>query len=613
MQALLATGYEGKIKLIYIDPPFWTGENYYSNIVIGGETITKSPSVIERIAYKDYWEGGIDSYLDMLYPRLQLMKRLLTDSGSIYVHTDYHVGHFVKILMDEVFGRENFRNEISARRKIKNLQNQFESVRQLNVAFDSILWYSKNPQSRFRLPTKKVELRKSDQWNNFFNNADRPTLRYPFLGITLKTGQWRWERPKAEEAAKNYKEYLENYASKMTLYEYWVMTGKSKRFIKREPQATRAYYWVEPKETAPFDSDWTDVFSYDISPGAYPTQKSVEILRRILESGSEKGDLVADFFCGSGTTMIAAEAMERKWIGCDFSKVALQVARARLVGSESKPFLLENIGNYQRQLIYLSGSRIYEIQPVVLKLYGATPRKDFTDLGTRRQEGVEELVYVSYPDRPVSARKVGELEALAERLDGSGYKRLVILGWDYEYNFDELLAEIKRNSKRVWRSEVIAKAIPPEVYEYLKKSKSEEEIESLVGKVKFYDKPFLKLSRPAVQWRKDTADVTISLERYVVFDYPIEDQDQRKELEELLVDNPLALIDYWAVDWNYDGVTFRSSWQAVREAGRKSIPVAKSATQSMARGRKYDVAIRAVDVFGNDASKIIEVDLGRKR
>jgi len=112
MQALLAQGYDGKINLIYIDPPFGTGENYYANFTIEGKQITKEPSVIERLAYKDIWAGGIDSFLDMLYPRLQLMKRLLAENGSIYVHCDWHVGHYIKIIMDEVFGRDNFRNEV---------------------------------------------------------------------------------------------------------------------------------------------------------------------------------------------------------------------------------------------------------------------------------------------------------------------------------------------------------------------------------------------------------------------------------------------------------------------------------------------------------------------
>jgi adenine-specific DNA-methyltransferase len=151
--------------------------------------------------------------------------------------------------------------------------------------------------------------------------------------------------------------------------------------------------------------------------------------------------LVADFFAGSGTTAVVAEKLKRRWILCDFSKLSIQVTRNRLVQNETKPFLVENMGNYQRQLIYLGGSRVSEIQTIVLKLYGATPRKDYPDMGIRKVEDKTELVYVSYPDRPITARKVEQLESLAEHLDGKGYSRLIILGWDYEYNYDEILRE----------------------------------------------------------------------------------------------------------------------------------------------------------------------------
>jgi adenine-specific DNA-methyltransferase len=126
MQALLASGYEGKVGLIYIDPPFWTEINYYAKFEIGEMGITKIPSVVERLAYKDVWKGGIDSFLNMLYPRLQLMRRLLAENGSIFIHLDYHMGHYTKLMMDEIFGINNFRNEIVVKRgRKKGLMYQF--------------------------------------------------------------------------------------------------------------------------------------------------------------------------------------------------------------------------------------------------------------------------------------------------------------------------------------------------------------------------------------------------------------------------------------------------------------------------------------------------------
>src|SRR3989442_1699312 len=139
MQALLAQGYEGKIILIYIDPPFDSKADYSYRLSIAAEEITKEPSVVERLAYKDTWEGGLDSYLDMLYPRLQLMRRLLSEIGSIYVHVGHQVSHYVKTLLDEVFGRERFLNDIVWQRTGAHNDPQ----RYGNVAED-LLFYSKS-------------------------------------------------------------------------------------------------------------------------------------------------------------------------------------------------------------------------------------------------------------------------------------------------------------------------------------------------------------------------------------------------------------------------------------------------------------------------------------
>jgi len=246
---------------------------------------------------------------------------------------------------------------------------------------------------------------------------------------------------------------------------------------------------------------WTGLYLGASTPERiyYPTQKPEKLLERIIKASSNEGDLIADFFPGSGTTLAVAEKLKRSWIGCDFSKVAIQITRNRLVNINAKPFLLENIGNYQRQMIYLHGGRIYEMQRIILKLYGATPRKDFQDMGMREAEdGITELVYVSYPDRPVTAKKVEELAERADRLDGSGYRRLVILGWDYEYNYEQILKQRKEASKEKWNVEVVSKIIPPEVYEYLKRAKNEEELEPLTGKIFFHEKPYLRLSMPEI-------------------------------------------------------------------------------------------------------------------
>jgi len=628
MQALLSSGYEGKIGLIYIDPPFWTNEDYYARFEVGDTEITKVPSIIERLAYKDIWEGGIDSFLDMLYPRLQLMRRLLTSNGSIFLHLDYHIGHYAKLMMDEIFGIQNFRNEIVVKRgRKKGLMYQFEKVDRMHASNDTILWYTKSSDSKFKHPLSQTENVEA-KWMGFWSNVDRPTMRYELFGMVLDRGQWKWKKERALKAVKNYykfqshfdleirpaehqkltKDQLEFMKNK-SLLEYWRSNGQNLEFIRKREGVKYPEYWVEPREHKLIDNLWTDIEAYDYS-SKYPTEKHKELLERIITNFSNEGDLVADFFAGSGTTLVVAEKLARQWIGCDFSKVAIQVVRNRLVQNDSKPFFIENIGNYQRQLVYLAGSHIYEIQSIVLKLYGATPRKDYPDLGIRKINELTELVYVSYPDRPVNAKKVEELEERAERLDGTGYKQLVILGWDYEYSYDEILHERERLSKRKWHTKIISKTIPTEVYEYLKKVKTMADLDSLAGKILFYDKPYLRLLKPEIQQvQLEKYQVTVGIERFVVFDFPIENEEDKKEVQELLKDKPLALIDYWAVDWNYDGITFKSSWQAMRRMGRNLQPMPESTSKELEGGKLYTVAIRVVDIFGNDASNMVNVDL----
>ena len=339
-------------------------------------------------------------------------------------------------------------------------------------------------------------------------------------------------------------------------------------------------------------------------------------------ASSNEGDLVADFFCGSGTTLAVAEKLNRRWIGSELGKVGIQVTRARLVEQEAKPFLIENIGNYQREMIYLTGGKIYKMQNLILKLYGAAPRDKMSGLGIRKAEdGIEELVYVGYPDRPVTAGKAEELAQQAQKLDGRGYKRLIILGWDYEYNYHQALESRKRALKDKLKIEVISRDIPPDIYDYLKKAKTEEDIEALSEKVKFYERPYLKMDTPEVKDLKDgKVEISLEIKRYVLMDIPISQtskkgQEDYAALMKIAKDNFAVLIDYWAIDWDYDGFTFKSQWQAFRGNGKKAKTVIteakeileKPAPASSKQGKKRIIAVRVVDIFGNDAGAVVEV------
>ena len=260
------------------------------------------------------------------------------------------------------------------------------------------------------------------------------------------------------------------------------------------------------------DSDKARIASLSAMPEyiEYQTQKPKKLLQRIIEASCPENGIVADFFLGSGTTISVAENLNRRWIGCELGKVGIQVARGRLVEQKSKPFLVENIGNYQREMIYFGGGRIYEMQKIVLKLYGAEIMENRKDLGVKKSEdGKMELVYCSYPDGD-AAHKAEELAKEAENLQGGGFANLTLLGWDYEYNFDELLNESEKAAKT--KLEIIPKQIPPDIYEYLKQAKTEDDLEPLVGKVVFFNKPYLKIAKPEIEGLK----LKIKIENYIV-------------------------------------------------------------------------------------------------
>ncbi|MBI2176023.1 site-specific DNA-methyltransferase [Candidatus Woesearchaeota archaeon] len=549
MQALLAQGYEGQIDLIYIDPPFNTGENFnFSNEVkIGFSSFEKELPISERLAYTDTWKRGIDSFLDMLYPRLQLIYKLLSNDGTLWIHLDEHTGHYVRVLLDEIFGYEHFLNEI-----IWHYPDNFQGNVNRYANNHNVIFVYKKSEGII----KRVEI-----------PLDKPVMR------DLRV----WDKNLGKIVAKRdekdqiiYKEYTTKFAD-----DVWQIGQSSVSKVKSKEHL------------------------------GYPTQKPEEILRRVIESSSKEGNIIADFFCGSGTTAAVAEKLGRRWISADLSKTAIQVTRSRLVKQGAKPFIIENLGNYQRQLIYAKEVNLKQMYDIVLKLYGAAPLEEWKGFGISKDEG-RVLVFVCEPDRPMTARKAVELARAARTMDGKGYRHLVILAWDYELDFDDTFNRISKTS-RIDMAEVEFKVIPSDVYRYLRSTKVGDT--ELANKIEFYQKPYLRLSEPQIVTRTgDDVRVKIKIEQYVVKDIPLKDESKRPEIEKLMSKNFAYLIDYWTIDWEYDGETFRSRWQAIRD--RKSgEPVPVSADATLRKGQKYTIAIRAVDVFGNDASMTKEIDL----
>ncbi|HCZ33136.1 MAG TPA: hypothetical protein DHV93_06585, partial [Holophagaceae bacterium] len=289
MQALLAQGYEGKINLIYIDPPFDSKADYSHSVQLtpdesgkGGGELSADMSALERLAYRDTWEDGTDSYLDMLYPRLQLMHRLLAEDGSIYVHCDWRVNSLIRLAMEDVFGRENFRNEIiwDYSFRMMDLPGFY------NRKHDTILFFSRTRKAFFTMP--KTEWTQDD-----LMKSRKQAIHTDEEGV-----DWIW-MPGGKGNSKN----------KLRRVDELLLEGKAISDV-----------WDIPI-----------ISSSSKERVDYPTQKPENLLERIVESSCPSDGLVADFFCGSGTTAVVAEKLGRRWITSDLGKASLQVTRNRLV------------------------------------------------------------------------------------------------------------------------------------------------------------------------------------------------------------------------------------------------------------------------------------------
>ncbi|NHJ14547.1 MAG: site-specific DNA-methyltransferase [Candidatus Thorarchaeota archaeon] len=334
LATLLQAGFGGRISLIYLDPPFKSGADYVREIRLRGmrglgHHDGDQALRLQQTMYFDNWNK--DHYLQFMYERLILLKELLNESGCIFVHVDYHVGHYLKLIMDEVFGEENFRNEIIVKRVFKNLQHQFDRIRSLPQGHDVIFFYTKNPTTRFKpiLVKKKRIKHPEGNWKDFWSGADRPTMRYNLLGIKPTAGQWKWSEARARMAVRNYETYLGEHQPKgKSLYEHWMEDDSKLEFIRKSPTG-KIEHWIPPSEHKFLDTVWGDIPAYSFKHG-FRTEKNEQLLERIMAACSEPGDMILDCFVGSGTTAVVAQKLGRRWIACDLSRGAIQITSKRL-------------------------------------------------------------------------------------------------------------------------------------------------------------------------------------------------------------------------------------------------------------------------------------------
>lgn len=550
MQALLAGDQEsglpsmrGKIDLIYIDPPFDSKADYRTKVTLPGVDLEQKPTVIEQFAYADTWKDGTVSYLKMLYPRLALMKELLSDKGSIYVHIDWHVGHYVKILLDDIFGKDNFQNEI-----IWHFQAGTAPLKDFARKHNNIFRYSRSD-------------------NRFFNQ-----MRVPVKDESIY--------PFTDENGRKYRMSGNNNATR-----YYADEGSKMDDV---------WSWRDDKEVR-----ITQVYPAMPEYLEYQTQKPQKLLQRIIESSCPDDGIVADFFSGSGTTGAVAEKLNRKWIMSDLGKPASLVMRKRLIDQNSKPFLFQSIGDYQKEAFTSSKQfrRIGDLASVVLQLFGAIPFTD--DQNPNKNIGYikdsRTLVLVDSPSKLTGLATLKKAQELKNSFMG-GWNKVVVLGWNFTYDITEAIQSL--NDKDL---EVLV--IPPDLLDKLKTKATYKDLIDK-GKIRFSSLQYLTL-KPIVKEKLSDSEekLEIELDNYVLLspdNIPLDDKDKEK-LRDIIAKDPLALIEYWSIDPDYDGVTFRSRWQDYRgntENDGDPLHVIRKTQLTVPKIEKRKICVKAVDVFG---------------
>lgn len=597
---------QGGIKLIYIDPPFDVGADFSMNVEIGGDTFTKKPNILEEIAYRDTWGKGADSFIAMIYERLVLMRDLLAEDGSIYVHCDWRVNGYLRLIMDEIFGKNTFNNMIVWNYSgwNKKLASSFER------RYDTILFYSKSNSPIF---------------NSFF----KP-----------------WESKEAYVKARKQKVRTDDDGREYVLSD----AGGGNRIKRYLDEVMREGVVVDDV----WDLDKINNSSKEII--GYPTQKPIALLERIIKASSNEDDLVADFFCGSGTTLAVAEKIGRKWIGSDLGKFGIHTTRKRMIGVQRqlksdgrdyRAFEILNLGKYERQHYIGINPNLREAEQqkqleekeaafvdLILKAYKAEKTDGFSCFHGKR---AGRLVSVGPVNMPVTRLFVEEiiLECRKKRIT-----KVDLLGFEFEMGlFPNVLDEAK--SKGI---DISPKYIPADVFDKRAVEKNQ---------VVFHDVAAIEV-RPHI--KKNS--VAVELTDFSVF----YSQDSIAHAEETLKDKSSKIvvekgqivkvskdkngiitretltqkwtdwIDYWAVDFNFESkreiirvkneesgeweelwtgdFIFENEWQSFRTRKENTLEL-KSVFHECTPGR-CKIAVKVVDIFGNDTMTIVEVNVGGK-
>jgi DNA modification methylase len=666
--------YRGGVDFIYIDPPFMVNNDFRADNSIdvdldeeAGVMAKKEPSLVEILAYKDTWRQGLDTFLSMLRRRLDLLKQLLSPRGTICVHLDWHVCHYVKIVMDEIFGYENMVNEIIWKRSTSH-NDLSQGAQHLGRLHDNLLVYSSSTDpalSELYAPYDASYVR------SHYNNRDSDGRRFQLQKATAPGG-----------AAKG-----NAYYELMGHWKYWAYSRENMqkmvsdgRIVQPSPTAVpRLKRYLDESPGVPLQDLWTDIppiNSMAKESAGYPTQKPLALLERLITLCAPAGGLVLDCFVGSGTTCEAAERLGRRWIGIDNGKYAVHLARKRLIQLHGQqrpadkleqdyvecehcgnierkerkpkehlgpfhvqPFTVENMGVYQRaekwQDFQTERSRYRD---EMIKVFGGEPLAYSPLLHGKKGN---QWVHIGPLDGPISVAHVWNIARDAQQ---TGTKAVTILAAD----FDTLSASQKDDIQRKTGVTVTIRIIPASAIEEIKKRIETQRLnpdvpyESMAIPA-FYAPLSIRLASSVkgrrAQVKLDRCEVDIqsfldsqrpvTLKKIVDGMTPAQKKkglavqegwDARKaELDAWLAKATTwqKFIDFWAVDWDYgsrvgpDGKPiFETDWQSFRERRGKDIePLTFTAELEYSQPGHYRVAARVTDVFGNDGIASVEIEV----
>lgn len=649
----------GGIKLIYIDPPFDVGADFSMDIEIGDETLTKYPSVLEELAYRDTWGKGADSFIAMIYERLSLIHNLLSPDGSIYIHCDWRLNSQMRLVLSEIFGDQHFRNEIIWRRTSAHSDSK-QGAKSFGRQHDSILFYSKSPNfiwNQQYVPYDQeyidTNYRMIDENGRRFQAVDLSAAKgggdtsYEWKGYKLKSGRfWAYSKANMEKFDKDGKLYYTNSG-----------LPRLKYFLDEMPGVPAQDLWVDVKPLSSQAQERLD----------YPTQKPESLIERIIKTSSNEGDIVADFFAGSGTTLAVAEKLRRKWLGSDLGKFSVHTTRKRMIsvqrelkkqGKDYRAFEILNLGKYERQL-YVGINPNLEDNHKQQQL--AKKESDFVVLilgaykaeiasGFEHFEGKKNnrLVAIGPINLPVGRDFIHELlkEAMDKKLT-----KIDVLAFEFEMGlFPNIQEEAKDKG-----IDLGLKYIPRDVFDKRAIEKNQ---------VVFHDVAFIEL-KPLIKGKT----IAIELTDFSVFYNQDTIANVESELKnggsKIVVENGKIIkvskdkngiterailtkkwtdwIDYWAVDFDFESkketirvpkienkseplasraatttdvsydelwtgdYIFENEWQSFRTKKDRSLEL-KSIFHECQKGKRK-VAVKVVDIFGNDTMKIIEINI----